>query len=84
VKLSRVYPPTARSVARALAGGSPVLVVYAGAPCVLHTVDERGDFRAARFETCVASSLSVAPREVRYMFGFWSPRAPAEPEAPAG
>ena len=76
VALARVYPPTPASVARAISGGNPVLVVHDGAPCVLHTVDESGDIGAERFETCVGTAARFTPRDVRYMFGFWAPVAP--------
>lgn len=75
VPLARVYPPTAQSVARAIEKGTPVLVVHAGAPCVLHTVTDGGSLVAARFDTCVATAVSFTPKDVRYMFGFWSPVA---------
>ena len=75
VPLARVYPPTAQSVARAIGKGTPVLVVHAGAPCVLHTVEAGGSIGAARFDTCVATATSFTPKDVRYMFGFWSPVA---------
>ena len=75
VPLARVYPPTAQSVARAIAHGTPVLVVHAGAPCVLHTVADGGSLVAARFDTCVGTAVSFTPKDVRYMFGFWSPVA---------
>lgn len=76
VALARVYPPTPASVARAISGGNPVLVVHDGAPCVLHTVDESGDIGAERFVTCVGTAARFTPRDVRYMFGFWAPVAP--------
>lgn len=81
VPLARVYPPTPSSVVRAIAGGSPVLVVHAGAPCVLHTVLDTGEFCGARFDTCAASPARFTPRDVRYMFGFWAPVPEAEAEA---
>ena len=81
VPLARVYPPTPGSVVCAIAGGSPVLVVHAGVPCVLHTVIDTGEFGGARFDTCVASPAQFTPRDVRYMFGFWAPAAGSEAEA---
>jgi hypothetical protein len=85
VALARVYPPTAESIARAIARGTPVLVVHAGVPCVLHTVDSEGTIRAASFDTCVATAKSFKPKDVRYMFGFWSPvcEPDSEPEIAA-
>ena len=81
VPLARVYPPTAQSVVRAIGKGTPVLVVHAGAPCVLHTVEAGGSIGAARFDTCVATATSFTPKDVRYMFGFWSPVAESAPDS---
>ena len=81
VTLARVYPPTPACVARAISGGSPVLVVHDGTPCVLHTVDASGELGAERFETCVGTAARFTPRDVRHMFGFWAPVPEAEDEA---
>ena len=81
VALARVYPQTPASVARAISCGNPVLVLHDGAPCVLHTVDESGDIGAERFETCVGTAARFTARDVRYMFGFWSPVADSAPDS---